>query len=69
MAHTDGGNHATEIGTNMIPTEHNPYPTIRGVNGKPFDPEETFRTVKARMDKFYAWIDGVEQDHPASPPV
>lgn len=66
VAHTDSGNDATEIGTTMKPTKHNPYPTIRGVYGEPFVPGATAQAVRERLGKFY---DRVGAKSPASFPV
>ena len=59
VAHTDGGNDVTEIGTSMKPTKHNPYPTIRGVNSKPFVPGATAQAVLEGLGRFYDRIDRV----------
>lgn len=66
LALTDSGNHATERVTIMKPTKHNPYPTIRGVNGEPFVTGTTAQATFERLSKFF---DRVDAKSPALPPV
>lgn len=49
----------------MKPTKHNPYPTIRGVDGQPFVPGVTAQAVIDRLDGFYTRIDGAAAKPPA----
>jgi hypothetical protein len=57
MVTTGNGNYATETGTIMKPSKHNPYPTIRGEDGEPFEQGATALAVEARMNTFLEKID------------